>query len=92
MVQMVTRFITFLIVIIPVMLASAAWAQSWPAKPLRIIVGFAPGGAPDTMTRLFAERLPAGLSQPVVVKNRPAAGGLVAAGNVSRAAPDMLDK
>ena len=42
-------------------LSGAAWAQSYPAKPLRIIVGFAPGGAPDTMTRLFADRLPAAL-------------------------------
>jgi tripartite-type tricarboxylate transporter receptor subunit TctC len=69
-------------------LSTVVSAQSYPAKPLRIIVGFAPGGAPDTMTRLFAERLPAALGQPIVVENRPAAGGLVAAENVSKAAPD----
>ncbi|MFM9968581.1 MAG: Bug family tripartite tricarboxylate transporter substrate binding protein [Burkholderiales bacterium] len=68
--------------------AGVAWAQSYPAKPLRFIVGFAPGGAPDTMTRLFADRLPATLGQPIVVENRPAAGGLVAADNVSKALPD----
>ena len=67
---------------------NAALAQSYPAKPLRFIVGFAPGGAPDTMTRLFADRLPVALGQPIVVENRPAAGGLVAAENVSKAPPD----
>ena len=63
-------------------------AQSWPAKPIRLIVGNAPGGAPDTMSRLYSDRLAAALGQPIIVENRPAAGGIVAAEFVAKTAPD----
>jgi tripartite-type tricarboxylate transporter receptor subunit TctC len=63
-------------------------AQTWPAKPMRFIVSNAPGGAPDTLSRLFAERLSPALGQAIVVENRPAAGGIVAASAVAKAAPD----
>jgi tripartite-type tricarboxylate transporter receptor subunit TctC len=66
----------------------SACAQSYPAKPIRFIVSNAAGGAPDTMSRLFADRLSPALGQPIIVENRPAAGGMVAADNVSKAAPD----
>jgi len=74
-------------------LALATWseissAQAWPAKPLRFIVSNAPGGAPDTMSRLFADRLSPLLGQAIVVENRPAAGGIVAASAVAKSPPD----
>ncbi len=82
------RIVSICVIALSGLAITPASAQSYPAKPLRFIVGFAPGGAPDTMTRIFADRLPAALGQPIVVENRPAAGGLVAAENVSKAPPD----
>lgn len=68
--------------------AGAASAQS--DKPIRILVGFPPGGASDTIARVLAEKLPPILKQPVMVENRPGAGGRLAAQAVKAAAPDGL--
>ncbi len=65
-----------------------AWAQgmgTWPSQPLRLIVGFPPGSSPDLMARTIAEPLAQALGQPVVVENRPGAGGNIAADLVARA-------
>ena len=69
---------------------SSGRATSWPERPLRWIVGFPPGGAPDLLTRILAQRLEAELGQTVVVDNRPGAAGNLAAAALARAAPDGL--
>lgn len=69
-------------------LATPAVAQPWPSKPVKIIVPFTPGSATDIIARTLGERLQPVLGQPVVVENRPGAGGTIGAGLVAQAAPD----
>ena len=66
----------------------AAHAQAWPAKPIKIVVGFAPGGTTDVMARVMAQSLSESLGQSVVVDNKPGASGNVAASEVIRAPAD----
>jgi tripartite-type tricarboxylate transporter receptor subunit TctC len=63
-------------------------AQVFPNKPLKIVVGFPPGGGSDLMARIVAEKMSVMLKQPVIVDNKPGAGSTIAATFVSRAAPD----
>jgi tripartite-type tricarboxylate transporter receptor subunit TctC len=65
-----------------------AHAQAWPAKPVRVIVAFAPGGSLDFVTRIVAERLSQELGQPFVVENRAGANGNVAGEFVAKQPPD----
>ncbi|MCE2947766.1 MAG: tripartite tricarboxylate transporter substrate binding protein [bacterium] len=68
--------------------AGPASAQEWPAKPIRLLVGFPVGGAADILARLHATRLQDAIGQTIVVDNRGGAGGVIATEIAARAAPD----
>ena len=67
---------------------SVANAEDWPARPVRIIAPFAPGGTADTLGRVAAEHLSQALHQDFFVENRPGAGGVTASLAVARMEPD----
>ncbi len=68
--------------------ATGAWAQAYPNKTVRLVVGYSAGGGVDAMARLIAPRMSALLGQQVIVDNRTGAAGLIAGDTVARAAPD----
>jgi tripartite-type tricarboxylate transporter receptor subunit TctC len=67
---------------------STGSGQGWPDKPIKLIVSFAPGGVHDTLSRVLQPRLTEALGQPIVIENRPGAGGNIAAEAVAKSAPD----
>ncbi|MFO0511521.1 MAG: Bug family tripartite tricarboxylate transporter substrate binding protein [Gammaproteobacteria bacterium] len=83
------RLLARLVLCLPLaaVLAPAA-AQTWPDKPIRVILPFPPGGPSDIVMRLAAEKMQLALKQPIVIENKPGAGGNLGTAEVARAAPD----
>ena len=78
------RFAAAILALLPVL----ALAQDWPQRPVRIVAPFAAASTPDTFARVLADNLRKRLGQPVVVENKPGAGGMVGTDAVAKAAPD----
>src|SRR5258706_6237756 len=70
------------------LLPGSAFAQSYPSKPVRLIVGFPAGGPADIFGRTFAQALSAGLGQTVIVENKSGVGGVLGIDAVAKASPD----
>jgi tripartite-type tricarboxylate transporter receptor subunit TctC len=81
-------FIFLGLVIIVAGFIRPATADTYPAKPIHLIIPFPPGGYGDTVTRLVGQKLSQAFSQPVIVENRPGAGGNIGSNYVAKAAPD----
>src|SRR5262245_17137450 len=82
------RCIAALAVALPFAFPSHLSAQTWPDKPVRMIVAFGAGGTLDTLARIVSAKLSEIWGQQVVVENRPGAGGNIGAAQASQAAPD----
>ena len=84
------RIVTMTIAAVAAVLAGAgqAPAQTFPAKAIHFVVPYGSGGSPDVLSRVIAQKLSENVGQPVVVDNRPGAGGIIAAEVVAKAAPD----
>jgi tripartite-type tricarboxylate transporter receptor subunit TctC len=76
------------LVLILCTVAGQAFAQPFPAKPVRIVVPWPPGGVTDVLTRAVALQMSEGLGQQVVIENRPGAGGTIGIAAVAKAPPD----
>ncbi len=68
--------------------AGTALAQAWPAKPVRFVVPYPPGGSNDVLTRITAQAMAPGLGQQILIDNRGGAGGMIGADHVAKSAPD----
>jgi tripartite-type tricarboxylate transporter receptor subunit TctC len=80
--------IRFFVAALAALLTHAAQAQSWPAKPIRLLVPFAPGGTSSIVARSVAAEMEKGLGQPIIIDNKPGGGGNVAMLEAARAEPD----
>jgi tripartite-type tricarboxylate transporter receptor subunit TctC len=87
-IAMATRIAALSILCVAGMNCVTAQPQSWPTRPVRIVVPFSGAGTADLLTRIVADKLSSALGQPFVVEDRPGAGGIIGQESVMRAAPD----
>jgi tripartite-type tricarboxylate transporter receptor subunit TctC len=85
---MMQRLVSLFLGLAFALVASHSVGQTWPAKPIKWIVPFAPGGTTDILARTIGEKLATALGQPVIIENKPGAGGGLGADFVAKAAPD----
>jgi tripartite-type tricarboxylate transporter receptor subunit TctC len=83
-----TRLLIAVLAVTFATFAPLAGAQSWPAKPIRLVLQFPPGGSTDLVARILGQALSQSLGQPVLVENKPGADGAIAGDFVARAEPD----
>jgi len=86
--RLIGRLTAALFPALAVLFTPGAQAQSWPAQPIRLVVGFPPGGSVDAVARLLAPYLQQGLGQQIIVDNRPGASASIGTGIVAKATPD----
>ena len=84
----IARPLTFVLAAFAAVVSFNAPGQTWPTKPVRVVVTFPPGGSSDVVARVIAPLLAEKLGQPLVIDNKPGAGATIGAGEVARAAPD----
>src|SRR5688572_10847246 len=77
-----------IVLVLGLLAAITAWAQDWPAKPVRFIVPYPPGGGTDVIARIVQNRLSEALGQSIVIENRGGAGGALGTEAAAKAAPD----
>jgi tripartite-type tricarboxylate transporter receptor subunit TctC len=82
------RIIFVVLMAVPMMSGAAAWAQTWPTGPIRIVVPFAAGGSTDIMARITAQQLTERYKQQAIVENRPGASGTIGTAFVAKSPPD----
>ena len=80
----------FLLLLLTSFFCQCSFSQTWPEKPIKLVVPFGPGGTNDLLARIVAQALGDKLGQSVVVDNKPGAGGSIGTDYVIRAAPPLL--
>jgi len=74
--------------VVAVVLCGSVAAQSYPLKPIRLVVPYGPGGAGDLLVRIMTQKMSDAMGQPIIIENRPSAGGILGAATVAKAPPD----
>jgi tripartite-type tricarboxylate transporter receptor subunit TctC len=83
-----TKIGLFSLVLGSTLFASTTWAQAWPTKPIKVIVPSSVGSAPDQIARMVSDKLSAKLGQPIIIDNKPGAGGIINMNQLKQSDPD----